>query len=156
MPIYSLEINEFYNNDYALIGVHTTLEDYRLAFLLNKTIGVKFKRANYDLDFKSKKHNSFYSVYDYTNKKLGLDWFLISNVYKTQLENINFELFNESETIIYLIPEKKRVDFFLKIEGDFDYDFIVKTTEKINQIPQVITSYSIDSNTLKSKEFLIF
>jgi hypothetical protein len=57
---------------------------------------------------------------------------------------------------MYLIPEKKKVDYFLKLEGDFDYEYIAKTVDQINKINQVITSYTIDSNILKSKEFLIF
>lgn len=152
MQIHSLEINDFLDSYYTLIGVHTTLEDYQLAFLLNKHLKAQFKRASYDLDFEN--NDSFYSVYEYTNKKLDIDWFLISNIYKTAVQSTG--LFSESETKAYLIPEKKRVDYFLKIEGDIDYEQVVKSVEKINQIPQVITSYQIETDKLKSKEFLIF
>ena len=49
-----------------------------------------------------------------------------------------------------------KVDYFLKLEGEFTQHRIDKINEVINEIPQVITSYNIDTNTLKSKEFLIF
>ena len=61
MQLYSLEIDDFSSYDYHLIGIHSTLEDYRLAFLLNKHLGVNFKRASYDLDFENKNNNSFTS-----------------------------------------------------------------------------------------------
>lgn len=156
MPIYEVNINDFSNDDYTLIGIHTTLNDYRLAYLLNKHLQVNFRRANYDLDFFQKNVESSYIVYEYTNTKLDQDWFLISNVFKYTLETESISLFGQSDSTSYLIPEKKKVDFFLKIEGEFDYDFIVKLIEKINQIPQIITSYEIEVNSLKSKDFLIF
>ena len=156
MPIYEVNINDFSNDDYTLIGVHTTLNDYRLAYLLNKHLQVNFRRANYDLDFFQKNIESSYVVYEYTNTKLDQDWFLISNVFKYTLEAESISLFGQSDSTSYLIPEKKKVDFFLKIEGEFDYDFIVKLIENINQVPQIITSYEIEVNSLKSKDFLIF
>ncbi|MDB0610642.1 hypothetical protein PL371_01875 [Tenacibaculum maritimum] len=44
----------------------------------------------------------------------------------------------------------------MKLEGGFDYEFIVKTIGYINKIKQVVTSYQIEVGSLKSKEFLIF
>lgn len=153
MQIHSLELTDFSDDNYSLIGVHTALEDYQFAFLLNKHLKAKFNRANYDLDFKGKHNNSYYSVYEYTNKKLDVDWFLISNIYKTQSKSMG--LFSESEAKMYLIPEKKKVDYFLKIEGEISAQYLLQSIEKINEIKQVITSYQIETNELKSKEFLI-
>ncbi|MEE4000166.1 IPExxxVDY family protein [Tenacibaculum sp. FZY0031] len=156
MPIYEVNINEFSNDNYILIGIHTTLNEYKLAYLLNQYLQIKFNRAGYDLDFVKKGNLSSYTVYEYTNVKLCQDWFLIANAYKSTLEAESISLFNQSDSITRLIPEKKKVDFFLKLEGDFDYDSIVKIIEVIKQIPQIITSYQIEVNSLKSKDFLIF
>lgn len=154
MKTHLLEFDDFSIADYSLIGIHCTIEDYRLAFLLNLHLQTKFKRADYNLDFKDKNYNASYSVFEYTNLKYGYDWFLISNIYKSELE---FEgLFNQSETKTFLIPEKKKIDFFLKIEGDLNNQHIKNVIEQINKIPQVITSYTINANKLKSKNFLIF
>lgn len=152
MQVHSIEITDFSDDNYTLIGVHTSLEDYQLAYLLNKNLHSKFIRADYNLDFKSKKSSSFYSIFEYNCD--NQDWFLISNIYKTKSKSVG--LFSESETKTFLIPEKKNIDYFLKIEGDFDEESIVSSVEKINQIPQIITSYTIEPKTLKSKEFLIF
>ena len=56
----------------------------------------------------------------------------------------------------YLIPEKKKIDFFIKIVEDIPSEEIQKLVNKIKNINQVITAYTIDTNTLKSKDILIF
>ena len=156
MATYALDINEFSTNDYALIGIHTVLNEYKLAYLLNKFLHVRFSKADYNLDFTQKNNESSYSIYEYTDKEYDYDWFLIANVYKSTSKTISTSLFNESDSVMRLVPERKKVDFFLKIEGDFDFDYIVKTIEKINKVPQIITSYEVEVESLKSKDFLIF
>ena len=156
MQVYSLEIDDFSDSNYTLIGIHSTLEDYKLAYILNSTLKTRFEKASYSLDFENKNNNASFSIYEFENRKLDTNWFLISNTYKDVSKPVNSGLFKESEITTYLIPEKKKVDFFLKLEGDFEYDFIIKTIDKINQTKQIITSYKIDANTLKSKDFLIF
>ena len=61
-----------------------------------------------------------------------------------------------TETNTYLIPEKKKVDYFIKIVGEPTQETIYKTVNKIKQINQVVTSYTVETNSLKSKQFLIF
>lgn len=156
MQAYSLEINDFCCTEYTLIGIHTPLNDYKLAYKLNQFLEVTFVRANYELDFEDNLNKSSYPIFDYTDKEFDSSWFLITNVFKEKRKTNEIGLFEESYFKTYLIPEKKKVDYFLKIEGDFDYEFIAKTIDKINQIPQILTSYTIDSETLKSKENLIF
>jgi len=135
MQLFSLEIDDCCSDNYSLIGIHSVLEDYRLAFLFNNFLKFKFKKAAYDLDFKNEHYNSYYSVFEYTDKELALDWFLIANLYKGITKPTKSGLFNESDIITYLLPEKKKIDYFLKIEGDVDTEY---------------------TNTLKSKNFLIF
>ncbi len=156
MQIHSLELNDFSDNNYTLIGIHSTLEECKLAYVLNQKIKTKFVRADYGLDFENKKNNATFDIYEFINTKFSQSWFLISNQFSNKIEGISKELFQSNEIITYLIPEKKKVDFFLKLEGDFNYDYIAKKVEEINSINQVITSYKIDPNTLKSKDFLIF
>ena len=57
---------------------------------------------------------------------------------------------------MYLISEKKKVDYFLKIEGDISTGELNNTIGEINKIKQVITSYKICPSNLKSKDFLTF
>ena len=156
MQIHSLELNDFSDDNYTLIGIHSTLEEYKLAYSLNQKLNTRFVLANYSLDFQNKNNNAIFSIYEFINTKFSQSWFLISNKYSNNLDEISTGLFQSNEITTYLIPEKRRVDFFLKLEGDFNYDYITKKIEEINSVNQVITSYEIDINTLKSKDFLIF
>jgi hypothetical protein len=72
--------------------------------------------------------------------------------------NNNQNLFGESSfevaTKAFLLPELKKVDYFLKIENnDTELDKIMTS---MNAVPQIATVYSVDSNSIKSKNNLIF
>jgi len=154
--VYALEIDDFCEEEYSLIGIHSTLEDYKLAYLLNKNLSTKFYKAKEDLEFVWEKTKVSFSIYNYENNENDFDWFLITNSYRRANKSISKDLLLTSETKTYLIPEKKKVDFFLKISGIVEYEFVLKTINKIKNIENVITAFSIDKNTLKSKDFLIF
>ena len=156
MPTYSLDINDFTCETYTLIGIHTPLSDYKLAYFLNKHLEISFCKADYKLDFKDKENKSCFDVYEYSDTKLEYDWFLIANVYKTLRTNQTISLFEESFVKTYLIPEKKNVDYFIKITGSLSDTNVLNTIEKIKNIPQIATSYTINTDTLKSKDNLIF
>lgn len=156
MQVHTVSLEDFSCADYHILGIHSALEDYQLAYLLNSFLRVHFKRCANDIDLKTKTNESFFPLYEFTDDHNDNVWYLISNVYKTNSKDRFNGLFAESETRSYLIPEKKKVDYFLKIEGEFTENKIENIKGVIHQIPGVITSYNIDTNTLKSKEFLIF
>jgi len=156
MLLHSLEFDDYADDNYHLIGIHSVLEDYRLAFLLNKHFLFNFRKANYDLDVTNEGYNSSYNIFEYNNKELAHDWFLISNSCRLKATTNNSGFFNENEIITYLLPEEKKIDYFLKIEGDIDDDYIDAFVKKMKTISQIVTSYKIETNTLKSKNFLIF
>ena len=156
MQIHALGLEDFYEEEYSLIGIHTALEDYKLAYLLNKNINTRFSKSQKNLEFEKDKNKASFSIYNFTNKDYDFDWFLIANSFKRENQTESKDLFLTTETKTYLIPEKKKVDFFIKISGEVGFDFVSGTIQKIKKIEQIITSYSIDKNTLKSKDFLIF
>lgn len=156
MQIHSLGLDDFSEDEYSLIGIHTALEDFKLAYLLNKNLSTSFQKSREDLIIEDLQIKASFSIFNYSSKKYDFDWFLIANSSKRENQKASNELLLISETKTYLIPEKKRVDFFIKICGDLEYNFMSETVDKIKKIDQVITSYLIDKNTLKSKDFLIF
>jgi hypothetical protein len=152
MQTHSLSLDILSDDEYFLIGIHTTLEDYKLAYLLNKYLGTSFSKLKEGLDFEK----TSFSLFNYSNKKYDFEWFLLANSAKRENQTESNKLLLIAETKMYLIAEKKKVDFFIKISGSVQYSFVLETLDKIKKIDQVITSYSIDKNTLKSKDFLIF
>ncbi|QNM84974.1 IPExxxVDY family protein [Polaribacter pectinis] len=156
MQVHALGLDDFCEEEYSLIGIHTTLEDYKLAYLLNKNLQTRFSKSDKDLEFEKEKNKISFSIYNFCSTTYDYEWFLIANSFKKENKTNSNELSLTTETKTYLIPEKKKVDFFIKISGEVDYSFVLNTIEQIKKIEQVITSYSIDYNTLKSKDFLIF
>jgi hypothetical protein len=156
MQIHSLGLEDFCEEEYSLIGIHTALEDFKLAYLLNKNLNTSFYKSKEDLKFENQQKNASFSIFNYSNTEYDFDWFLIANSSKRENQTESNELLLISETKAYLIPEKKKVDFFIKISGDLSFSFLSETVDKIKKIDQIITSYSIDKKTLKSKDFLIF
>ncbi len=154
MQIHSLNLVD----DYSLIGIHTSEEDFRLAYLLNSNLNTKFTRSNFNLDFKNK--NASFPIFEFINEEKQLATYLISNKHVGNTsENSTINLFSQNEffsSTTYLIREKKNVDYFMKIEGDISTKEILKTIEKLNKISQVVTSYHINPLKLSSKDFLIF
>ncbi len=143
-------------HEYILIGIHATLEDYRLAFYLNESLNIHLTRESQDLDFST--DNSSFSLYKYDCSRTFSKWALIANKYKfnAHVNSENDYLFKEDYQIAHLIQEKKQVDFFFKIESDFGKKQINEIIKSVNTIKNVITSYNINPRTLKSKDFLIF
>jgi len=151
-----LSLDFEYEHDYTLIGIHSSLEDYRMAFFLNQSLNLKLERHKEDLDFEI--YNCSFSLYDYENISSMTNWSLISNKYVNteKLENNNDNLFKDESKTSYLIPEKKQVDFFIKIIGQINEKEIHDILLKINNTKKIITSYTINPYNLKSKDFLIF
>jgi hypothetical protein len=153
MPILTFDLEE---DEYSLIGIHSTEEDYRLAYLLNKHLKTKFIRFKHNLDFENT--TAEFPLFEFKDENSYLNYYLINNKHIGFVQNQkNPGLFGGNySTINYLIPEKKNVDFFLKINGCYCDDFIKNLVNQLNKINQIITSYTIEPTTLKSKDHLIF
>lgn len=156
MQIHSLGFDDFSEDEYSLIGIHTALEDFKLAYLLNKNLSTSFSKSREDLNIEDQQTKTSFSIFNYCSKEYDFDWSLIANSSKKENQQESNELLLSSETKTYLIAEMNKVDFFIKISGELEDSFMTDTIEKIKSIDQIITSYIIDKDKLKSKEFLIF
>lgn len=160
MAVRKLSLSEFDAIDYQLIAIHTLLEDYRLAYFINQKLPVLLGKSNEDIEFKTLHGTAFFSKFSYIVKDTEEEWNLIEN--KDELVSANnnpstnlFSLEDQKITSnVFLVPEMKKVDYFLKIENA-----LVPLTEivsQINTISQVSTAYCLDPENLKSKNNLIF
>lgn len=150
-------------DDYELIAIHATLPPYRIAFMLNKYLGLRFFRTDKDVVFASLQGIANYPMFLYEDEFQYTTYWLLGNVYKSQVvvdESSSLGLFQEEKPLEYvksfLIPELKNVNYFLKIETE-TYEFMGKQLiTQLLSIPQVITAYDVDYTQLKSKNNLIF
>lgn len=151
MPHLNFDIED----DFLLLGIHSYEEDYKLAYLLNKHLGFNFYKSKNKLDFE--KSDKEFELFIYKDKKKCIDLYLINNKFTHQTsKKIVNSLFNGDYTsVAYLIPEYKKVDYFLKIEKS-NTIYANQLVKNITKIQQVTTSYLVNTNQLKSKNNLIF
>lgn len=143
------------DDDFSLIGIYASEEDYRLAYLLNKHLNTRLTRFKHALDFEGSP--SKYPLFEYQDSESLNNYYLINNKCSINVTNNSKGLFNENyNKITYLIPEKKEIDYFYKIVGCNNSMFLKNLVAKIKKMDQIITCYLIDSTTLKSKNNLIF
>ena len=160
MAIHKLHIDEFDEVDYELIAIHTSLEDFRLAYFLNQKLPILLSKSESEIQINIKEGVTFFSRFIYENTNNDSCWSLVQNKNEvtTLTNNNNQNLFGESSfevaTKAFLLPELKKVDYFLKIENsDAEMEKIIAS---MNTISQIATVYSVDSNSIKSKNNLIF
>ena len=159
MALHKLFVDDFEDDDFTLLAIHCTLDEFRIAYLLNKHFNIRLTRKSQDLDFEY--INASYSLFEWEDSAHFTNWFLVSNICKKE-ENalVSSGLLFENSTKIMrthnLIPEYKNVNFLLKIENEGNPINEKTIISKIQEIPQIVTVYNIDCTQLKSKENLIF
>ena len=161
MAVLKLSLSEFDAIDYDLIAIHTSLEDYRLAYFLNQKLPILLSKSSDFIEFETINGSALFSKFFYLYEDTEEEWNLIGNKNELIDEEIgdSKNLFSDEQpkiaTNLYFISEMKKVDYFLKIENSLlNLNEIVS---HINAIPQVSTAYIVETETLKkSKNNLIF
>lgn len=127
-----------------------------MAYFLNKNLKLNLSRFNENLDFPSE--NCSFSFYIYEDEATFTTWSLIANkyVFVNHVNSLNNNLFKEETKTSFLIPEKNKVDYFIKINRKISGNNLQNILRTINNTPRIITSYTLDPYDLKSKENLIF
>ncbi len=132
------------NYDFSLVGIISPLKEYKFAWLLNKEFDIQLdKNQDIEIDFLKSKN------------------LIISNfLYKTEhkcfklLRNKSVDLY-ESDSV-FLVPELKRFDYFIIINGfedsisEHEFKNIIASISSV----QYVQFFPVDN--LKSKENLIF
>lgn len=145
MATHKLLLDDFFEEDFTLLAIHTTLEPYRLAYFLNQTLNICLAYS---------KVIDNYELYEYEDEKNFTTWNLVSNKTYTIQGNQSSNSLFEAKTINYLIPEYKKADYFIKIYPEnIDVNNILS---KIKEVPQIITTFVVATENLKSKSNLIF
>jgi len=161
MAVRKLVLDHLFEEDnFILIGIHCIIEDYRLAYLLNKSLNIGLQRRHTDIANMSKATR--YSIYEWEDTLQYNMWNLVANncnVESNRLSNEFNSLFNQPQIVTKsypLVPEFKKANYLLKIEDDMQNKNAQNILENILKIPQIITAYRIEIDQLKSKNNLIF
>lgn len=161
MTVHRLHVEEYDEIDYQLIAIHSQSEDFRLAYYINQNLPINLKKSNCDIQISSKDGETLFSRFIFEDDK-DIFWSLVQNQNEafTPSQNSDLGFFSDSSNTfspkIYLIPELKKVDYFLKIEnGEVNID-VSKIINCIKKIDRVSTVYTVDVEKIKSKNNLIF
>lgn len=155
-----LDLEEELHNSFSVIAIHTGFRPYRMAYALNKYLGTQLKRSKEDLDLKRDKKDLYFPLFEFKNTKLFHQYDLIGNrsmqVGKSEgiihYEDMHSKLYE----IGYLIPEYKKVDYFLKIDFNDNFVSLETTLRLINKIRGVQSAYTLVNSQIKSINNLIF
>ena len=162
MAVLKLELDEFDAIDYSLIAIHSSVEDYRMAFLLNQHLPIILHKNKKPFSLTAKDKRIAFDYFQYENPATDVNWMLMpnKNEYVVRKKSTGQNLFLDTQveiaTRVYLLPEFKKVDYFLKIEHQDHVDILHEVLDKINEIPQISAVYLVDSAKIKSKNNLIF
>ena len=150
--VYKLKIEEGPSDEY-FIAIHSTLEAYQLAYYINKQNKILLKRKK---DFITEKNKGSFSLFEWKDLYSELRCYLISNKFMYESSNSEanskslFEFPERNE--VYLIPEFKEADFFIKST----HLEILKTIKiQLNNFSMVVMAYNIYPNN-KTRMNLIF
>lgn len=126
--------------DFVLIAITSSLKDYMLCFKINRQLNIDFYRID-ELELDShKEHSLYFSRYLYQKSETETEFYLVTN----------------KGSGGYLVPEMKKVDYFIIIRNFIDPEDLEHLLEGINKLPEVLVAAEVDPGRLKSKENLIF
>lgn len=159
MGTYKLVLDDDIGYDFTLIAIHCSLEPYYLAFLLNKHLKIKLARSRQDVQMSYQKEIVQFAFFEFEDVPNYKTYQLIENRTRvTQLAS-NQGLFGNQDTAIVsyqFMQELPKVDYLIRITEDGSAFAKAKTVTTLNQIPQIVTAYSVEVSSLKAKENLIF
>ena len=147
---------DFINDEkFFLIALHSNVEIFFLAYLLNKNLKTSFKKMKYNVI--NNENNYLFERYQSIDKNKREKMDLFSNksaLKKNQTTDQVFSLFDSNYfKKFFFIDEFKDVDFFIKKDSINNLDLLIK---KIKLIEEIESSYLVDEKLLKNKENLIF
>ena len=134
-------IEEFFEGT-KLLGIVTTVKDYRFCWNLNNMLGLDF-RINHDIEINliRKKRKYFFAVYEYHEPNASLCHYLYNNLYDGE----------------YLLPEFKNLDFLWLMKNDFvTTEYLEQLKLLLRDIPGVQLITELTNEKVKNKEYLIF
>ena len=77
MAIHKLDLDEFDKIDYYLIAIHTSLEDYRLAFFINQILPINLSKSKSDIQINIKEGEINFSRFHYNDEENDFFFFFL-------------------------------------------------------------------------------
>ena len=133
-----------------------------MAYFINQKLPINLSKSKNEIQINIKEGETNFSRFYYNDTEKEVSWNLIQNkneviqYKKGSTQNLFSNVTMEVSTKVFLLPEFKKVDYFLKIENNEDTMNVSKIQILLNTIDNVSTVYTVDTNQIKSKNNLIF
>jgi len=119
---------------FRTIGISSHENDYRLIWAINAKLHTAFvKMANYKAFNETVAENEF-SRYFFEDEDRYISFYILSN----RCDNG------------YLVPEYRKVDYFMFLKGETEPGFAEAMVGKLKQVDILLTAFLVDNRTLKS------
>lgn len=154
-----LKLNPFPSSEnFHCFSIYSSLEDFRMAYSLNKIFKINLERKK--LDIYENHKNAHFSQYEFVDETNFLTWKLINNKTKANYkdESLSSSLFQDNYNMdvnVSLFEEIKDIDYILSIENILSKNFVTKVLNKLLEIEGLIMA-QVSTKILKNKENLIF
>ena len=120
--------------DATAFAINSHEKDYKLCWHINKSLSVFFKKEQEPKQISKKTFTVFTTKYD--GRHLSL------------IKNQNKEGF--------LMPQKKKIDYFMIIEPRLNPLQKKQFTQKLNKVSKILLTFEIDLNSEPEAHILIF
>lgn len=159
--IVKLSLDEFSFEEFKLIAIQTHLEDYKVAFTLNKMLEMRFVKEPVEIEFTNETGTGSFSHYVFEDSRNDLIWSLVQNKSfiqnnTSQKNSLFTEIDHKFSSQINLIPELNKFDYLLKIDEIDEYFDIDNFISKLSNLKHISTVYLADTEQIKSINNLIF
>lgn len=158
MGVYELDVS-MDEDEFILIGLHCSLEPYRLAYFINKHLGYFLRREILDADIIFKSGRGCFPIYHCQITDYAVHIYLATNktwVKETDVASTGLFAKQQSFTKQYFLDDCKNVDYLLKLECGRDFIKIKKLLADLNEIPHIASAYELDRNKITNIDHLIF
>ena len=85
MAIHKLFIDDFEEVDYQLIAIHTTLDDFRIAYYINQKLPILLSKSKKDILIETDKQKTAFTHFNFEDEKKSVFWTLIENKKEIQV-----------------------------------------------------------------------
>ncbi len=136
------EIAEDFFDDCQLIGITSSVKNYRFCWQLNAELGYRFRlNADIEIQIIRKKRKYFFPVYQCAGDHAFFNHFLYHNQFDGE----------------YLLPEFKHMDFLWLIKGDgFESNQSKELIQLLKSMPCVQLAAELTNEKIRNKSNLIF
>lgn len=139
---FDLEIRVDYNRYFTLIGLISSAKEYKLAWYLNRKLGINLvKSEDLVINFA-------------TQPAIIVSNFIFTTTHCTfrLIKNLS----DAEREPLFLLPEKKDIDFFLMINDESDTFEVSDLIHPLSEIPLIESYQIINFDKLTNQENLIF